>query len=569
MTAFSTRPSRIAAGTAALLLLSSLAATPAQAADSTSRAEALRVDRVKVTIDWYACGPALECATVNLPRDYDDPRGPTVEVALARVKAKDQKRRLGSLFVNPGGPGGSGVQMAASAPYFLGQSLLDRFDIVGMDPRGIGFSQPVQCFTSLKTQTRALGDGLQRWFPWTKAETAAYLKSSKAEAQGCSTTGRPLSASMSTAQVARDMDVVRRAVGDKKLTYLGFSYGSYLGGVYANLFPDRVRAVTIDGVLDPVAWAGTWPTAATPVTLRIKSAEGAHRALTTGFARCKAAGAKYCHIAADPAGIYKRVADGLKKKPLEIPDEESGETLRVTYADFVGLTRSALYGEYGMELIDAATNDLDQLMRGVQPTVHTLGYAAVRQALAKQAQQGYAFPYDNSLDAFSTVLCTDSLNPRLQSTWEKAIAANDKVAPHFARIWGWQSVTCARQYWTAQDEDSYRGPFTKKTAARVLVVGNYYDPATNYTSAVTMAKLMPNSTLLSSDSWGHTAYGTSACVTDAVTNYLLTGKTPASGTVCQGNYQPFRQPLEAVTGQTARDARKGLPPVVPPAMPLR
>ena len=101
----------------------------------------------------------------------------------------------------------------------------------------------------------------------------------------------------------------------------------------------------------------------------------------------------------------------------------------------------------------------------------------------------------------------------------------------------------------------------------MLVVGNYYDPATNYTSAVTMAKLMPNSTLLSSDSWGHTAYGTSACVTDAVTNYLLTGKTPASGTVCQGNYQPFRQPLEAVTGQTARDARKGLPPVVPPAMP--
>ena len=231
--------------------------------DRTSVLEARRVDRVPTpTLGWYPCYGNAECATTRLPLDYDKPHGATTLVAVLRVKAKDQKHRIGSLFVNPGGPGGSGTALAQAAPYFLGADVLARFDVVGIDPRGTNFSDEVACFPGNAQQGKVLS-GLNVAFPFTKAQEQAAVSSSRGLGKACSTTGKPLSAAMSTAEVARDMDVIRRGVGDKRLSYLGFSYGSYLGQVYANLFPDRVRAVAIDGVLDPVAWAGTKATAVT------------------------------------------------------------------------------------------------------------------------------------------------------------------------------------------------------------------------------------------------------------------------------------------------------------------
>ncbi|HEX7537810.1 MAG TPA: alpha/beta fold hydrolase, partial [Dermatophilaceae bacterium] len=237
-------------------------ASRASSPDRTSVTEARRVDRVPTPrLGWYDCyDTGAQCATVRLPLDYDQPNGVTTEVALLRRPAVDRAHRIGSLFLNPGGPGGSGVQIALSAPFFLSPGLTDRFDIVGFDPRGTNFSDQVKCFTGNAQQTTAL-KGFNNAFPVGKVEEQAAILSAKNLGRGCSRTGRPLSASMSTAEVARDMDVLRRAVGDRKLTFLGFSYGTYLGQVYANMFPDRVRAVTIDGVLDPVAWAGTPATA--------------------------------------------------------------------------------------------------------------------------------------------------------------------------------------------------------------------------------------------------------------------------------------------------------------------
>ncbi len=261
------RPIRtLAAAGLAGALLAGTAVAPAAAAPTsiggaivahrTSIAERLRVDRVPTPeLDWYRCYGYAECATVDLPLDYDKPHGATTEIAVLRVKARDQKHRIGSLFVNPGGPGGSGTDIALAAPYFLGDELLDRFDVVGIDPRGVAASEQVKCFKSVKDQTRAY-EGLNVAFPYTRDEEKAFVASAIAVGTACSTTGRPLSGAMSTAEVARDMDVLRRAVGDKKLTYLGFSYGSVLGQYYANMFPDRVRAVVIDGVLDATAWFG-------------------------------------------------------------------------------------------------------------------------------------------------------------------------------------------------------------------------------------------------------------------------------------------------------------------------
>ncbi|RGC70894.1 Carboxylesterase A precursor [Micromonospora sp. MW-13] len=590
------RTRSLAAAGIAGVVLAGTALAPASAAptttgwgrpatsDRTDPVEARRVDRVPTPkLDWYACYGYAECATVDLPRDYDAPSGATTEVAVLRVKARDQQRRIGSLFVNPGGPGGSGTDLALAAPYFLGDDLLDRFDIVGVDPRGVAASQNVRCFPSVKEQTKAYA-GLNVAFPWTKAEEQAYVAASKAVGKGCSTTGRPLTGAMSTAEVARDMEVLRRAVGDPKLSYLGFSYGTALGQYYANMFPDRVRALVVDGVLNPNAWVGQGKARNQLQETRLRSADGAYAALHEILVRCDKAGPAACPLAAgDPVASFELVAKRLRKKPVVIDDPDTGETYTVSYADFVGAALNALYAPYGYDDIVGMTADLLVL---TDPAAGTAARRAeARTAIARRAatarqqvRRGYDFPYNNGLETFLGVDCTDAYHPKDAGAWPALAAKEDKRAPYFGRLWAWGTAPCARDTWTVRDTDAYTGPFTRRTSAPVLVVGNYWDPATNYQGAVGSAALLPNSRLLSSDSWGHTAYGTSACATGAVDAYLIRGTLPAKGKVCVGDVQPFvEQPAEAAAerapasksalarqGAPARGEPKRLPPVVAP-----
>ncbi|WP_200210194.1 alpha/beta hydrolase [Micromonospora coerulea] len=546
--------------------------------DRTSPVEARRVDRVPAPkLDWYACYDYAECATARLPLDYDNPKGATTEVAVLRVKARDQQHKIGSLFLNPGGPGGSGTSIALAAPYFLGDDLLDRFDIVGVDPRGVAASENIKCFPSVKDQTKAYA-GLNVAFPWTKAEEKAYVASSKAVGRACSTSGKPLTGAASTAEVARDMDVLRRAVGDQKLSYLGFSYGTALGHYYANMFPDRVRALVVDGVLNPNAWVGQGKARNQLQESRLRSADGAYRALHEILVRCAKAGEEACPLAAgDPVAAYELVAKRLRKKPLVVDDPELGQ-FTVSYADFVGATLGALYDPYGWRDVVGLTSEL--LVLTDPASVSAARRAEARTAVVARAakarqQRGYDFPYDNGLETFLTVDCTDAYHPKSADAWSVLSAKEDKRAPYFGRAWAWGAAPCARNTWTVRDEDAYTGPFNKRTSAPVLVVGNYWDPATNYHGAVSSAALLPNSRLLSSDSWGHTAYGTSACVTGAVDAYLLTVALPATGTVCTGDAQPFvevpaaeraeaSKSALARAGEPGRGEPKRLPPVVAP-----
>jgi len=559
-------------------------AAPAAPDPGRARAAQARVTDAFATpkLRWSKCYDYAECATVRLPLDYDRPRGSTTEVAVLRVKARNQKTKIGSLFVNPGGPGGSGTAMAFMAPTFLGKSLLDRFDVVGLDPRGTNFSDQVKCFKSNAAQDRALS-GMTVAFPYGASQEKAYVASSRALGKACSTTGRPLSASMSTAEVARDMEVLRRGVGDKKLSYLGFSYGTYLGQVYANMYPERVRAVAIDGVLDPVAWAGTPATAHIPQTTRMKSGEGAATTLHEILVRCDKAGGTLCRFApGDPVANYELVARRLQKNPLTFEDPTG--TFTFGYADLVANTLGAMYDSMGSMVI---TENLAELMIATEPPAAGASRAAAMRAsvrrvastraLAKnvRAQKdkaptrpGLGFPYNNGLEAFSGVLCTDGLNPKNAASWPAAAEAADRKARHFGRMWTWASSACASSTWKATDEDAYRGPFTHKTAAPVLVVGTTWDPATNYSGAVRAASLLPNSRLLSNDNWGHTSYGSSLCANSAIEGYLLTQALPAKGKVCHGDVQPFEAAPGDGAGTGAGALRSAtvrpLPPVVAP-----
>lgn len=559
-----------------------------------TKAEAKKVDAVPTPkADWFTCdewAQGADCAMVPLPLDYDQPKGKKTDVAVLRLKATDtSKKKRGTLFVNPGGPGGSGVQMAAAAEQFVSPAVRKRFDIVGMDPRGTNFSDGVACWKNNGAMQKDLS-GFNVAFPNTKTETTAYVKSAEAFGKACSTTGKPMSGSMSTAEVARDMDMMRRVVGDKQLTYLGFSYGTYLGNVYANMFPDRVRAVVIDGVLDPEGWAGTKYNKSLPQTQRIKSGEGAAKAVQEILKRCKTAGEKYCRLAADgdPVKIYKKLMAQLKKKPVILNGEETGgEDVELSYADVVSMLLSGLYSPDAGDTTDSILAEISSLMvkPGAKGSKLAQRQSAARSDLAarvssakdaakstaqdKQRQgaaAGWGFPYDNSAEAFQSVLCTDGTNPSRAKNWTTYTDYAQILAPGFGPLWTWSSAPCASSTWTSQDEDSYRGTFDHATANPVLVVGNYWDPATNYDGAVKAASLLPKSRLLSSTNWGHTAYGTSTCATGAVDAYLLTGKLPAKGTVCKGDVQPFTTPLDEQEGMSKlrKAPESHLPPVVPP-----
>ncbi len=548
-------------------------ARPGPAPDRTSRLEARRVDRVRTPKPaWFDCGgyfvPGARCGTVLLPLDYDRPRGAQVEIALLKIPAARPAARIGTLFVNPGGPGGSGVEFAAAAATYLDQSVLDRFDVVGFDPRGTNLSDNVRCWPDADRQDRAL-TGLRTAFPTGAAQNQAAVRSARAFGRACSASGRPLAASMSTAQVARDMDVLRRAVGDRTLSYLGFSYGTYLGQVYANLFPDRVRAAVLDGVLDPLAWAGTASNRAVPQTTRLRSGEASAKALREILARCSAAGPDYCLLArrGEPQRVHAAVMASVRRSPIVLRDPDF--TMTYTYPVVVGTLLDMLYSPQGSDDVDGFLSFLDDLR---SPTRSPARTAAARaglrritvQRMAFRATGGltarhraafgrFAFPYPNGPEAFQSVLCTDGVNPPLAGRWPGYALTAGRRAPGFGPLWTWASAPCASATWTARDEDAYRGPFTRRTVQPVLVVGATWDPATPYGGAVTAARLLPNSRLLTSVSWGHTALGTSACLSRAVDAYLLSGAVPVRGARCVGDAQPFTTRLDEADGGSELD----------------
>jgi pimeloyl-ACP methyl ester carboxylesterase len=244
----------VAAGLAASLLTvpaaASAKATPAVAREAVAEVRGVAVPELA----WRSCGqeaPGFECVTARVPLDYHRPRGATITLALTRLPATSPGTRIGSLFLNPGGPGGSGVDFVQG----LGRELYSaevraRFDLVGFDPRGVARSTPLQCFDTTEEAVAVLAPFP---FPVTRQEERVWIRSDRAYASACARRGGPIMDHMSTANVARDMDLLRRAVGDQKTTFVGYSYGSAIGSTYANMFPDKVRAVVIDGVIDPVS----------------------------------------------------------------------------------------------------------------------------------------------------------------------------------------------------------------------------------------------------------------------------------------------------------------------------
>ena len=492
-------------------------------------------------IAWRPCAtpelPTRECATLAVPLDYDEPGGPAIDLAVVRVPATDPEQRIGSLITNPGGPGGSGVEGLPLMYAALPDPLPARFDFIGFDPRGVGESAPVRCFASVAARTAFFA--AMPTVPIGAEQEAARQQASEDLARRCEERNAELLPHLSTANVARDLDHLRHAVGDDHLTYLGSSYGTYLGATYANLFPDTIRAMVLDGVIDPPSYTSADHSAgdvAGPETnsfLRILSDRGSSAALDEFFARCAAAGANHCPFAAASAAETRARFDTLMARLRAEPMVVQGPagTLTVTYSLVVETVRGALYAAPAWSDLALGLQRLDEGdAAGFLEATHNLGGPPPT-------------AYHNTQEATPGSNCVDADSPRDPTQFAAMVRGAAERTPYFGAAWAYIVEPCV--FWSAQDADRYTGPWDQPTSATILLISRVYDPATPHASAMAAAQTLANARLLTIDGWGHSYFegGRSTCANEIMASYLIELELPVPDTVCAEDVPPFSEPV--------------------------
>ncbi|MFD5936041.1 alpha/beta hydrolase [Streptomyces sp. NPDC060333] len=492
-------------------------------------------------LDWHPCVPGspFDCAGFKVPLNHREPRGRGIDLAVVRRKASDPGRRVGTLFFNPGGPGGPGtVQMPANYGAFP-KELRERFDIVSWDPRGIGNSTAVNCFESPE-KAAAWASGKPVGFPVGAKERASWIAAYEDLGQRCRRRDPELLRHVSTADTAQDLELLRRATGEQHINFLGVSYGTFLGATYANLFPDKVRAMVLDSNIDPQAWTNhaSQGEPRSTTLLRMGSDRTAAATLDRFLALCGSTTTARCAFSAGSPKATREKFDGLTKRLRERPVGEW--TYSRTIADVVN----------GLYIVHPGWTDLagrlQELWRGRVPG------QPVYPPPPPVAQPN---PYLGDEQA-AAVWCGDSPNPRDPAVYHSLEEGSAGRAGDAGRYWTWAAEPCAT--WPARSANRYRGPWDRPTAHPVLVVGTTYDPSTPYSDAQAMAKELAHARLLTHDGYGHTALfnNSSSCVNSYESRYFVDGTLPPPGTTCRPDTPPFSSP-RPLAGVAAGGAFRG------------
>lgn len=453
-------------------------------------------------LTWAACGSGNDCATLTVPLDYADPNGETIDLALLRVPARDQGTKVGQLVVNPGGPGAPGTTYAAAADRVFGPALLDHFDIVGFDPRGTGGSSPVDCLSDEQLDAFLAEDP----DPDNDAEEQEFAANTDLIGVGCVERSGALASHVSTVEAARDMDVLRAALGRGKLDYFGASYGTKLGATYAQLFPEQVGHFVLDGAVDPTL---------TNLQLNLQQAGGFETALRAYVDNC---------VSGDSCFLGSQVDDGLATIVTLLDDIEEQPLSTGTDRELtVGL---AFYG------IIAPLYNRDYwvlLSQGLKAAINGDGSVLLQLAdlYASRGPDGYT---DNSAEANYAINCLDDPSAPEPDEVAGLLGQFEESSPTFGDVFAWSSTSCSGVQATASE------PFptiTAEGAAPIVVVGTTRDPATPYAWSVALADQLASGVLVTRDGDGHTGYRSgNACVDGAVEDYLIDDVVPDDGLEC-------------------------------------
>jgi pimeloyl-ACP methyl ester carboxylesterase len=450
-------------------------------------------------LDWQSCHDGLKCTTMLVPEIYTKPAGRMLHIAVIMQKAKGTPK--GSLIVNPGGPGASGVQFVEQAADVFDQ-LTKQFNLVSFDPRGVGASDPIRCLTSSQLDAYVNLDP----DPTTPAERTAVIDASRNFANACYRRNGSYLEHVGTIDQARDMDVLRAALGDKKLTYYGASYGTYLGAKYAQLFPTHIRAMVLDGALNPDETS----TAANEV-----QATGFEDDLSDFIASCASSG--HCPFGSTDSAATSWI-NALIAQVTAHPLTSDGRMVGAGEL-FEGLA-AGLY----------STSDWSQLQTVLAAAKNGNGAGVLlfADSLTERNTNG---SYSNLIDSNMAINCIDRPAPKSVATYEKNAAKFQKVAPHFGAAIEYGSLPCA--FWRVPPVETTH-PVTAPGAPPILVIGTTRDPATPFVWAQALAHQLSSGVLLTHDGDGHTAYiDHDSCVDAVVASYVLQLKPPAAGTVCR------------------------------------
>ena len=490
--------------------------TPAAAtASSTAKPEAK-------PIDWTDCDKQLQplikgkpgadraltfqCARTEVPISYDEPRGATLPLFLVRVRAAAQTKRIGSLVVNPGGPGASGADAAISLALTLPTEVLSRFDLVGFDPRGVGLSTPVECIPD-RTKEEIVASEPR---PTSEAQLDDAFDLAQRVADGCAKEYGDALGTFNTVDTAHDMEQLRQSLGDKQLTYLGYSYGTTLGSTYAELYPDKVRALVLDGAVDP----DTDPQA---------SAEEGAKAMEVGFnafAKNCVLLVAGCPIGRNPRAFLEAVLAQAAKTPIpsrERPKSGSAAPRTATPGVVMTAVQAALYD----------TGSWPQLAQSLAAAKkgNSAGLISLADSYSGRLEDG---TYSNLLDANLAINCADT-DKKYDKDEIRTLAADwGKKYPLFGAGSAVGLYTCS--VWKA-----HRTPLPERDAAGsapILVVGNTGDPVTPLPGAKDMAADLDSGVLLVWQGTGHTAYPQTRCISAAVDKYLINLTPPLDGLTC-------------------------------------
>jgi pimeloyl-ACP methyl ester carboxylesterase len=473
---------------------------PAQAAvDFTDCSSAFNLSSLRFPAG-RAARLSFGCATISVPLDYRDPTGKTIRLQMVKVHDSANTAHTGELLVNPGGPGGSGVELAVGMSAQVSDKLLSHFDLIGFDPRGVGSSTPIRCLSdSQKDVLNAASPDVL-----TSAGLAEAKRSAKTVADACTAKYGSDIAQYDTVQTAKDMDRIRQAVGDPKLNYLGFSYGTELGSVYAHLFPNNVRVAVLDGAVDPLT------DDITSFAEQLRGFEGAFDQFATW---CQAHSP--CSTLGNARSAVYQVAAQAKKAP--IPSSAPGETRKATSSLVYTGVLSALYSQaqwptLGQALLDAKQGDSAGIL-----------------ALADQYNERTDGHYTNIADANTTISCNDSKPGPTDAQIISTARSWKQQFPIFG-AWSAPSLFSCQQWQPARTVPPLP---TAPTPHKVLVVGNLHDPATPYQGAKDLTKTMGNAELLTWDGEGHTSYlQGNMCIDNYVDNYLIDATLPPVATTC-------------------------------------